>query len=655
MSNEERELLASLFVMQGEKHLDVGDSKVLESFKLANDVAPNCPIVMYRQALAFAKQNQNAFCLRAASKVFEKVLEAKPNFFDARHGWANAQVLLGECISEMDPFHQALHLFSTTEGLADKVSSTKLAAFYRDWGVCWHSLGKLSGEAYDFRKSLEVFHKASKYGQNASQFWIDYGNSVMELSALVGKPEILLEAVELYWKAVKLAPHHSKGWMNLATSLQLIYQYQPQESYFTLADESFDQVAKLDPQNVELWIKWGQLYSFKGRITRDIDRLYESCKKFEIAEICEQNHPLIFSSWGEALMLIGAWTENLSCLQQSQQKIINSLEIQSDNSHVWCIYGNCLNELGKYFGDHSYFEHAAEKFRYGIKFDSRSYLLWHGLALAYFGIGQLNNSLELIEESTKCYIKAVRCGSPPSPQFWNDWGVTLIKLAHVTGEKRHLVSALKKFEMALHYVTDVQDMGLLDPEWLFNYGSALEFLGELEEEASHYEKAIQAMEKVLEIDPGYHLAHFNLGALYSNLGDFEADPEHFQSSMKHFETYLSIEVEDDFAWNEWGVTLLYFAELIKDPSRPDDAQKLYKDAESKLLHAIALGNTSALYHLACLYSLTGKVAASIHYLERSEQNHALPSIDELSKDEWLEGIRGTTHFRSFLSHLQRNR
>ena len=88
MSLEERELLAVLFVMEGEQQLAEGNNSVLECFKRANEVAPDSLLILYRQALSFSKQIQNTFCLRAACDVFKKVVQIEPNFFEGWHGWA---------------------------------------------------------------------------------------------------------------------------------------------------------------------------------------------------------------------------------------------------------------------------------------------------------------------------------------------------------------------------------------------------------------------------------------------------------------------------------------------------------------------------------------------------------------------------------------
>lgn len=651
MTSDERELLGLLFVMQGEKQLTEGNNEVLDSFKLANQVAPNCPLIMYRQALAFAKQHQNVYCLKAACRVFEKVTEVKPDFFDAWHCWGNALVLLGLISNEEGDFQKGLEKFLLAEEIIDKVSKHKSAHFYRDWGVLWYHFGKFSGEAFDFRSSIKMFVKAAKKGLSTHDFWNDYGNCLVEISSLLNKPELIVEAVKTYWKAIKIKPEFYKGWMNLASSLKTLYERQPLETYYTLANESFDQAAKINPQNANLWLKWGQLQAFKGRATRDLPSLRESCQKFETADICEPNHPLILSAWGEALIVIGEWTDELKAIKKAEEKIVKSLEIQPDHVRIWYLYGNCLSELGRYFGDEEYYLQAIEKFQYGLKLDAKDYLLWYGMALAVFSLGQIRGDIELIEEACQFCRKVIENGGQSLSQFWNDWGVILMKLGNMTDEKHYIEAALNRFEQALRLIQDPLREDSLNPEWLYNYGCALDYLGDFDDDETYYERAVQVLNKVITIDPHFHHAYYNLSLAYTHLGEITLELDCYKHAEMAIETYLSFEPEDEYAWNEWGYFLVELAQLIRDPSRPDEYKQLLEEAGQKFLQAGALGSSPALYHLACIHSLQGNHSTSLHFLERTKENHALPPIEDLMHDDWLESVRQTHEFRQFLSHL----
>ncbi len=651
LNGEDKVLLSMLFVMQGEKLLEQGDNKVLDSFKLANLVSPNTPEIMFRQGVAFARQIHNIYCLKAANRVFESVVVLKPDYFEAWHVWGNALVLMGIHSREEKDFQNALTKFKKAEELASS-EKHKLGEFYRDYGVLWYHYGQSSGEASDFKLSLLMYQKALKLGSNSHDLWNDYGNCLVELSSLLNKHELLVEAVEMYWKGIRLKPDFFDGWHHLSKALKTLYELHPLDSYYTLAFEAFDQASKLDPKCAEVWIKWGQLQLFKGKSSRDINTLQDSCQKFETADLLEPANPSILRDWAEALIRIGEGADEIKIIKEAEEKIIKSIELSRDHARSWLLYGNCLTEIGRYFDHADYFTQAIEKYRIGLNLYPKESSLWHGLGIAYLSLGHHLQDLNCLQEAADYCQKAIEFGGHPIAQYWNDWGIVLMKMGTMTDEKELVECALNRFEQALRLRSqDVRDVNL-EPEWLYNYGCALDFLGDFEGEATYFEKAINALKKVIEADPYFRHAYYNLAIAYSHHGEISADLESYSQANKYMEAYAAMEPEDDFAWHEWGVTLIEMALLVQDPTKHELFVKLMEEAEGKFQHARVLGNTTALYHLACIHSLTGNYPASLHFLEHAKINGALPPVEELLSDHWIDGVRHTAEFREFLLHLE---
>lgn len=655
MSNEEKELLALLLVMQGEKQLLAGNHQALESFKIANTIVPQHPEILYRQALAFALQHHNMYCLKASCRVFDEVIRLEPNRFDAWYGSANVSVMLGALFSEDEEFQEALVKFQHAAELATNIPPERLGLFYRDWGLCWYYLGKSTGEPKEFVSSIKMYRCAEAYNLNNCDFWNDYGNSLVELSCLTCKHNLLLESTEIYWKAIKIDPEYKTGWINLANTLLAVYQLHPHEAYFTLAMESFDKAVQFESKNPVLWLKWGKLLLSRGKYFKDFDRLRESCKKFEVADNLEANHSSILRSWGEALILLGAWNDDLNFLKGAQEKISRSLEIQPENASGWRLYGRSLLELGIYFQDENYIKQAVEKYKHGLKLSARDDEIWHELGVTYLALSRYYDDSKWLEESVSAFSIAAECGAVTQPHFWNDWGVVLMKLSQITDDKQYIFAAVSKFEQAIRLAKTTNPEEKMDVECLYNYGCSLDFLGDYENDAQYYEKAIQVLHRVLELEPAYYMAHYNLGTAYSHLGEYVNDLDCYHEACRHFEIYLNqYDSEDDHAWCEWGLTLLYVTQLVKDPVRLSYSQKVFGEAESKFLYALSLGNTFVLYHLACLFSLMGNFPAAVHYLEQAKNRNVLPAIDDLFHDDWLEGLRQTKIFQNFLSHIRGN-
>jgi len=392
-------------------------------------------------------------------------------------------------------------------------------------------------------------------------------------------------------------------------------------------------------------------------------------------------------------------------LKSALVKIQTGIRIQKDIPTLWRLYGDCLTELGRYYGDEKFLIEAIQRYRTGLQIcsndlknqdlglpkasrgdsancfqsynldnvstldlqelsfepktgfsgclglDASDTLLWYGLSLSLFTLGQLKEDLALIIEASQLFLKVIETGGQDTPQFWNDWGACLMKIGLIKNEKRFYEEAINKFEKALRLS---QKLNLKNPhelEWLYNLGCAYEFLGDFETSPKSYEKALQLLRRVIEADPSFHIAYFNLACVYSRLGDLNSDIDLLLEANVTFKKVLENDLEDDYTWNELGVSLLILAKLMHDPVGFETSREYAAEAEKVFLQAIALGNISAIYHLACLYSMTENFEASIHYLEKCVENQALPSIDDLLTDDWLENVRNTPLFRHFISQF----
>jgi tetratricopeptide (TPR) repeat protein len=150
------------------------------------------------------------------------------------------------------------------------------------------------------------------------------------------------------------------------------------------------------------------------------------------------------------------------------------------------------------------------------------------------------------------------------------------------------------------------------------------------------------------IDPDFYTVHHRLGLALSHLGELTAEIEHYHRAIHHFRLSLKSDDEDDAVILDWATALINIATHTHDPS---EADQCYRDALQKLQTAIRLGNLHAYYHLACLNSLTGQCETGIRFLQKAHEYDALPSIDEMLQDEWLDNLRSTGDFQQFLSSL----
>jgi tetratricopeptide (TPR) repeat protein len=651
MSQDERELLGILFVKQGEQQLEQGDTKVLESFELAKKVAPESAMVYYRQALVYASRGQNIRCLRAAEEALNKATQLDPAFCNAWHSWGNILVRIGLFYDDASYFHQADEKFAQIERLAAKGNAAFSDTLYWHWGICWYHVGKHSGEAVDFFHSLAKFRQAEEREFANGEFHNDYGNILIDLACLVGREELFIEAVDHYEKAIALTSSNYEGWLNLACTYQRLYNFSGSRDYFHKADECFDRAVDINYDNPVIWHHWAELYVSAGKASRDVERFQESFERFKKADALDPCNPYIMLHWCEAQMLAASYSENLALLREAESKIGVILKAIPQQSEAWHIYGLCLCEFGRYFGSEEYYFQAIEQFKRGLEIKDSHPLLIHGIAAAHCAIGELRSDVAMFEKAIGYFNQAADLGARFFPQFLSDWGVALMKLGEMTNEQSHVEEAALKFEEAINGRLDTFENEDIELEWLYNYGCAMDFLGDFHEEPIYYEKAVQVLSHVLKIDPDYVHARYNLALALSHLGELNNDVECFRKAIEFFHDVLTHDPEDEITWNDCGLALLNLAVLMKDPVHTEKTRELYDQAEVKFQHSIALGSLHAYYNLACLYALTHNLPAAIHFLEKAEQCNALPAPEDVIHDEWLDNLRGQAAYRLFISRL----
>lgn len=652
MTQNERELLALLLMAEGEHYLQEKNSKAHDSFDAAARVAPHNPQLFYRQAMALAMEEDNASCLNIACKSLEKAVALNPNFFEAWHAWGNLLMRIGASFDELSTLQKADEKFLSASQCCPAGEQSKLAHLCWQWGLCWQYQGKLSGEACDLYQALEKYRQAEEAGLSRFEFWNDYGDATASLSRLLSSKELLFKASDLYRAAIKLSPDNAASWCSLSCCLYRIFEFTNEEIHFSLAQEGFSRAAGLNPQDFLIWLNWGALLAEAGKRRHDMAMLSAGNEKFVQAAACEQDNSALLSRWGEALLVWGTYSESIELLREAQTKLVRSLEIDAENVDTWYFYGICLSEIGRYFSDESFYKQSIEKFEYAFTLSPQHPLLWHGCALAHFALGDMNGDIALLETASAYCTRVFEYshGVVP-PHFWNDWGVVFMKLSELSNVQQHVESAIEKFEQALGLNLPEEERRNRDPEWWYNYGCALDFLGDFTEDSRDYERAIGILTQVLEHDPSFLHVRYNLALAWSHLAELTDDIESFQKAIDHFHALLQANSEDEGAWNDCGVALINLSQLMNDPAHPEKAREILVQAEAKFMQAMALGSTQVFYNLACLYSLNGNYTAAMHFLERSDNAGSLPAVDDMLYDDWLDGLRQTPDFRQFLIQL----
>ena len=645
LTPEEKDELAFAFLEKGEISLkNKKNMELIDDLKMAASLSPKNPLIFFRSGSLFLKQDEDQELLTQAVQAFNKAIALDVGLIPAWKEKAKALLQLGVLSEDPEILQQVDEIYRYIQNQIPLEAED----FYL-WGSAFYYLSFASQEAVEIRMGIEKFQMALDKGLNHPLFLIDYANALRDLGQLVGRVEMLFDAVHLYEKALKIADNDA-AWLSLACVYRLLFMHFNQERYFERAEQCFIETARLNSKIMPLWLNWGRLLAHEGTTRRNPDFLLDALEKFEKANALYPNQPLILCSWADALMHLGAYEDRFDYIKDAQDKILLSLEIVSDDPDMWCVYGHCLILLGKYFADAAYFHDAIEQFKHAVSLDQTLCHAWHGMAMAHYAWGELLLDVEVLENAVRFAGKAIELGGDKNPSYWNDWGVALMKLSEAAQDLSFIPAAIEKFETALQ-IHSKMDGTVPDPDWLYNLGCAFDYLGDYYVNPIYYEKAIVVLAKLINQHPHYTPARYNLALSLYHLGDITRDLECLEKSIEQFEVLISLENEDDVIYTDFAVVVLTKAVLITEPSQPDIANGLYEFAEHLFMQGIALGSRSAYYYLACLYSLMNNYPEAMHFMEKAKANDSLPPVDEMMHDEWLEGLRQTNGFRTFLSQL----
>lgn len=652
LTKDERELLSLLFIKQGDFQLKNGDSKVSESFNLAQKITPKNPRIYLQQAIIYAGQGDDDNYLLSAAEALEKATELDPAFMNAWHSWGNVLVRMGFLRNDPELFLQANEKFTIAGRFAKNSPSEYSKMFFWHWGSCLLLIAKHSGEACDFLATFQRFRAAAAAGCDLAAFYNDFGNLLVEIADLLLRQDLLFEAAHYYMLATEQEPMQYGPWINLACTYQALYAWEQSQEYFFKADECFVRAMQLDPDDGKGWFRWASLYANSGNILNQVDRIQLSLEKFAKADACEPKTPPIQLAWGEALMHVAAATENLQMLRDAEEKIAFASAGMPYSIKALLIYGNCLDELGHYFASEQYYWQAIKKFEEGLRLKNDDPSLLYGMALAYYSIGELSEKVSLLEKSIHYFNYIAQNYTALPPQFLNDWGIALMRYGEMTNNVTFIEAAAEKFDCAVGFrLEEYIRVEGVEVEWLYNFGCAMDFLGDFYGEAIYYERAVQLLSHVVYLEPNYAFARYNLALALFDLGDLVDDAECFYKAIDLFQELIQKDDEDEFVWNDYGEVLLHLAVLMQDPIHPTESLKYFEQAENTFLQAITLGNVRSFYNLACVYALTDNPSAAIHYLERAEQCNAILSAEDVIHDEWLDNLRNHPSYRLLISRL----
>lgn len=637
---------AEFLQKQGEKKLLSGESKGLQFFELACKSDPEDHQMLYQQGLSlleYGSENKTKKYLTLATKKFKAAVKLKNDFFPAWHSLGNTLYLLGTTFKQHHYFLEAKEKFEMAIKHSQEPFTDDLFDLYWTYGTLLEIIADHSGEVSDLNISLEAFGKASLHSEELpAQFWQDYGKVALKLGKHINDARLYMKAVHCHKTAIAQSLSNYTHWFYLADTLAELYALTHDEDHFCQANECFTSAAKLHPQNNQIWLNWARLLLNSGKRLEDPKRLHSCLEKCHRSYHGERKEEILII-WSEALSYLGICSERLDYIYEASNKCTEAEETFGASANTFFAHGITLYAFGKYYKDPDYYYQAIEKFQEGLSIDRSKDELWFQLGRMYAILADLEQDLSLYELANKFFHKAIQIQGK-STYFYEN-ALVLSRLSELDREKNTLRKALLYYEQAFNLQKNAI---YLHPEWLFHYAMSLDMMGDLEDDDKYYVKAIEILKRVLVLDPNYKDIHYKIALCYSHLGELSEDEQIYQTAISYFKIAHQTSEENEHLILDWGLALINLASVV---SSEDERNSLWKEAEYKFIQSAKLGNIEVYYHMACLYSLMKNYERALYFLEKAESFGSLPPLEEVLEDEWLDNLRQTELFRSFINHL----
>lgn len=635
--------------------VDTSQESLLDTLEKAEKLLPEDAPLLCRSARVLFRfgifNGKGRFFLLALDKL-KRAEEKDPLFLDSTpiwwQLWGNILIQLGKLLDDTSFFEMAIQKYQK----ASKVAKELDPEVYWDLGDAWTLMGHKSGEPGDLSKALSQFREAQNLGIDSPFFLLDYANALTLYGQLTGNPHTVEEAISCFHHVIlktyrsqeEPAVSYLVGWRKFALAHKMRYQLAHHKEHFEECDAAFREAILASPKNGDLWLDWGELYLHAGWLKRDIKLIEVALEKLTSTKIKECDPIRASLLLGLSLVSFGLFLENLKLMKDGQERIRIAFDAAPQSGDLLFALAFADMAIGLYYSDDAFFAKAAPIFEKGIQANNGSVHNWHALFQTYFAWGVNQDETSLIQKGIKAITRLCEL-CPFSPIYLNEWGIALLRLRQMEGSKEqaqaYIEEAIDKFRKACELCEE--------DEILFNWGCALDLLGDLTAEEEDYARAIDLLTKVFEKKPSEVQVRYHLGLAFSHLGELTQNADCLSQAVELLDSATKINPEDENFWSDLGYAGLNLSQLIFDSIYPAEGEKIRLEAEKALLRAVELGSADACYHLACLYSLSGFYDASLHYLLKAAMNGHLPPREDLENDEWLDGVRETEDFQDFLT------
>ena len=527
---------------------------------------------------------------------------------------------------------------------------------YWDASECATFLAKSTKERGDCREALELFRVAAHLSEENPYFLVDFASTLLELSPycsdLIDGMSLLDLAIATFKKVIEREEGKAnrkggllyRAWSFLCqASRRRLFLYGDLGD-LRAADHAYHQAILAHPEASELWLDWGEMLLGYGWLFKDVRAIEQGLEKLTSLK-SGQTDPIRGSYLlGGGMIMLGLFAEDYGLLVEGRERMRVAHSIEKEvrskkKSSAPLAFGFADLAFGLYFSDKAYLEKAAKGLEKHLKafpdHPEARFILFEAylsLALATEKKRYLKRGFSHMERLTEI--------APEQFALWHEWGYAILRFGEVERSEATLAEAMKKLERSLE----------LKPSdsALFSYASALLIRGDLEGDDGDYEEALLILSDLVLKSPR-PLYLLQRAIALSRLGEIASDLGLMQEALATFERLIECEGDNELLLAEWGYLLLVISEHVEDA---DEKKTLQGQAEKRLLGALSLAHYEVHYHLACLYSLVGRLDLSLCHLVAAIDYGVIQGPALALHDDWLAALSKSEGFQKILEEAK---
>ncbi|MDE3055708.1 MAG: hypothetical protein KGI80_03320 [Verrucomicrobiota bacterium] len=276
--------------------------------------------------------------------------------------------------------------------------------------------------------------------------------------------------------------------------------------------------------------------------------------------VAEENRkPLALKhlSNGEKLLLQG----NLEALSLFEKAV----KLDPENPLLWHRQGLAFLEYASEEGREKALHIAVKYFKTALQLDPTLVAASLACSDALLSLGQLQDELPYFLEARDYCQKALNMPTPAQDStssfedlgeiYWN-LGLIQLEIARLSEEAHDVSLAIASLEKAREY--------RLSAELLNDCGKAYLEMGLLVNDARLYLRAIECVERAVELQPSYCDGWTTLGECYSQLYLLSMDERHVEKGSRAFEKAVRLSPRESLLWSSWGQLLGESGRLCRD-------------------------------------------------------------------------------------------